>query len=62
MEYHILTQRSIPTLCLLVNQFIDKGWECLGGIVANDNHFYQAMIRHNFNGEANDNIPNRKVE
>jgi len=45
MEYHILNQRSIPTLCLLVNKFIEDGWECLGGMIVSDGHFYQTMIK-----------------
>ena len=50
MEYKIINNSCLETLHLGVNNFIENGFEPLGGIFANkdkdgDEWFYQAMIR-----------------
>ena len=45
MEYRIIKTRGIELLIKLVNEAIDEGWECQGGVVySRGDWFYQAMV------------------
>jgi len=52
MEYTIVSSYDLPYLEDLVNEHLEDGWECQGGIAVmfaskgmNEREFFQAMIK-----------------
>ncbi len=46
--YQVLTNETLIKLVILVNYRIQDGWEPIGGIVMDDQIYYQTMIRRPF--------------